>query len=238
MLELRLLLLVLYLSVLSASTSDPFVPIISRNHRSSKIFRYISARTFLSQENKTSTHIEHGHAAPHETSSLFLGDHPDSGSQSRHPTFMLDLDETCLFGNDGNDLGIALQCMGHTQELDKLYRLLINPALKPAYDAFRCLCRRETGNDSVEPRVVIYTARTSLISYASEFRPTPVALRQQPYTPKINRQSGALPHAASALPVPSARRPLTGPRHAGTGRHGTWQGSWFYQQAGRRRRGT
>ncbi len=179
------------LGLFCSSTSDPFVPVVSRNHRSSKIFRYISARTFLS--NKTNTHFENGHAGPHEIAPLNSENYPDNRSKARHPTFMLDFDETCLFGNDGNDLGIALQCMGHTQELDKLYRLLINPALKPAYDAFRSLCQRESGSDSVEPRVVIYTARTSLIFYASEFRPKPVALRQQPCTPETNYWRHAAP---------------------------------------------
>ena len=156
---------------------------------------------------------------------------------SRTPTFMLDLDETCLFGNDGNDLGIALQCMGHSHELDKLYRLLINPALRQAYDTFRRLCQRESGSHDVDPHIVIYTARTSLIFYASEYRPKPVALRQQPFTPETNCQAGALPPAPPTRPQPARRLPTQTPP-AGTLPRGTSQASWFCQQEGRRRRRT
>ncbi len=169
-------LVVFSLDDICLSTTDPFMP-ISSQRSTAKIFRYTSARAFQSQGNTTNMHLENGHSVPHDISSFDIECHQDNGPLAHIPVFMLDLDETCLFGNDGNDLGIALQCMGHTQYLDELYRLIINPALRPAYDAFRSFCQRECSSD-LEPRVVIYTARISLLFYVSEFRPKPVALRQ------------------------------------------------------------
>uniref|UniRef100_A0A7S0QN91 Uncharacterized protein n=1 Tax=Cryptomonas curvata TaxID=233186 RepID=A0A7S0QN91_9CRYP len=76
---------------------------------------------------------------------------------------MLDLDKTCLFGNDGNDLGIALQWMEKPiEDVQALYQHLVNPALRPAYDQFR----RQVKN----AKVVIYTMRSSLLFYNSNFR--------------------------------------------------------------------
>ena len=76
---------------------------------------------------------------------------------------MLDLDKTCLFGNDGNDLGIALQWMESPYEhVQTLYQHLVNPSLRPAFDAFR----RQVKN----AKVVIYTMRSSLLFYNSNFR--------------------------------------------------------------------
>ena len=47
-------------------------------------------------------------------------------------TMMLDLDKTCLWGNDGNDLGLSLQWMEKPPELVReLYSLLVHPALQP-----------------------------------------------------------------------------------------------------------
>ena len=134
-------------------------------HRSAsqKILRYASYRTVLSEHASSSSHPSDD--APH----------PDSHLAEKHPTMMLDLDETCLFGNDGNDLGIALQCMGESKYLHKLYQLLVNPALRAAYDVFRN--SSHCGCGLVVPRVVIYTSRSALLFYASEFRPKPVALR-------------------------------------------------------------
>ena len=92
-------------------------------------------------------------------------------------TLMLDLDHTCLFGNDGNDLGCALQLMGkdeahgaeHPRMLAELYRRLINPRLRPTYDAYKA-----RGKDIT---VVIYTRRPSLLKYRSLLDGAPVSLR-------------------------------------------------------------
>ena len=68
---------------------------------------------------------------------------------------MLDLDKTCLWGNDGNDLGLSLQWMEKPPELVReLYSLLVHPALRPAYEAYK-----ERG----EGEVVIYTRRPQLL---------------------------------------------------------------------------
>jgi hypothetical protein len=131
----------------------------SRRSTSQKINRYISSKAVLSQ---------HAH-------SVDEAPHPPIHVARRHPTMILDLDETCIFGNDGNDLGIALQCMGHTKDLDRLYEHLINPALRPAFEAFRASDHCNGG--LVSPHIVIYTARSTLLYYASEFRQKPVALR-------------------------------------------------------------
>jgi len=74
-------------------------------------------------------------------------------------TMMLDLDKTCLWGNDGNDLGLSLQWMEKPPELVReLYSLLVHPALRPAYEAYK-----ERG----EVEVVIYTRRPQLLQYRS-----------------------------------------------------------------------
>ena len=139
----------------------------SRRSTSQKIYRYLSSKTMLSKYANNGTCESH---------SVDEAPHPPIHLTRRHPTMMLDLDETCLFGNDGNDLGIALQCMGHCKEdLDRLYQHLINPALRPAFEAFRASTHCDGGR--VAPRVVIYTARSTLLFYGSEFRQKPVALR-------------------------------------------------------------
>ena len=56
---------------------------------------------------------------------------PD-GTPHGKVTLMLDLDKTCLWGNDGNDLGLSLQWMDNPPELVReLYSLLVHPALQP-----------------------------------------------------------------------------------------------------------
>ena len=76
---------------------------------------------------------------------------------------MLDLDKTCLFGNDGNDLGIALQWMDKPfEDVQALYQHLVNPSLRPAYEQF--------GRQVKSSKVVIYTMRSSLLFYNSNFR--------------------------------------------------------------------
>ena len=162
-----LILLIAVMGVCQTSEPGGHIP-CQHSHRSAsqKIFRYISSKTMLSEHAKNDSCIIHSiDEAPHSPMHL----------THRHPTIMLDLDETCLFGNDGNDLGIALQCVGRAKDLNRLYELLINPALRPAYDTFRKSAHCEGG--LILPRVIIYTARSTLLYYASEFRPKPVALR-------------------------------------------------------------
>ena len=85
---------------------------------------------------------------------------------------MLDLDKTCLFGNDGNDLGIALQWMERPLHVvQELYDLLLNPALKPAY-----LKLASQGKVST----AIYTMRASLLYYRSNFRCMMIPLQYAP----------------------------------------------------------
>ena len=70
---------------------------------------------------------------------------------------LLDLDKCSIFGNDGNDLGIALQWMECPyQSVRELYSLLVSPQLKPAYRRLRTL-----GNY----RCVIYTMRATFLLY-------------------------------------------------------------------------
>jgi hypothetical protein len=85
---------------------------------------------------------------------------------------MLDLDKTCLFGNDGNDLGIALQWMERPHEIVKeLYHLLLNPALQPAYSKLA---------SQGKVKVAIYTMRASLLYYRSNFRGMMIPLQYAP----------------------------------------------------------
>ena len=75
-------------------------------------------------------------------------------------TLMLDLDKTVLFGNDGNDLGVALQWMDvANSKVQELYSKLINPNLKKMYEFYT-----ESGK---EVDVVIYTRRPQIVYYKS-----------------------------------------------------------------------
>jgi len=72
---------------------------------------------------------------------------------------MLDLDKTCLFGNDGNDLGLSLQWMDKSpQVVRELYRRIVSPSLREAYDSY-------AAKGAVD--VVIYTRRPQLLKYKS-----------------------------------------------------------------------
>ena len=71
---------------------------------------------------------------------------------------LLDLDKCTVFGSDGNDLGIAMQWMNHTQaELTGLYRLLLNPCVPQTYHALKAR--------HPNLRVAIYTERPALMQY-------------------------------------------------------------------------
>ena len=75
-------------------------------------------------------------------------------------TLMLDLDKTVLYGNDGNDLGVALQWMDKTfAKVEELYKQLINPSLKKVYDFYV--------QQGKQVEVVIYTRRPQIVYYKS-----------------------------------------------------------------------
>ena len=73
---------------------------------------------------------------------------------------MIDLDKTALYGNDGNDLGIALQWM-HKDflKVQELYKLLINPSLRKVCDFYV--------KQGKQVEVVIYTRRPQIVYYKS-----------------------------------------------------------------------
>eukprot|EP00286_Rhodomonas_abbreviata_P023116 CAMPEP_0181296254 /NCGR_PEP_ID=MMETSP1101-20121128/4601_1 /TAXON_ID=46948 /ORGANISM="Rhodomonas abbreviata, Strain Caron Lab Isolate" /LENGTH=507 /DNA_ID=CAMNT_0023401097 /DNA_START=653 /DNA_END=2176 /DNA_ORIENTATION=+ len=85
---------------------------------------------------------------------------------------LLDLDMTCFWGNDANDLGCAMQWMGKPKPLlHELYSILWNPNAEVAM--------REMGK-AHDTRVVIYTMRPALLRYNSPFRRECLALRWNP----------------------------------------------------------
>lgn len=86
---------------------------------------------------------------------------------------MLDLDKTCLFGNDGNDLGLSLQWMDKSPEVVReLYRRIVSPSLRTAYDSYTAR------GDHVD--VVIYTRRPQLVNYKSCITGEVLELRYAP----------------------------------------------------------
>mmetsp|Transcript_5060 Transcript_5060/g.8138 ORF Transcript_5060/g.8138 Transcript_5060/m.8138 type:complete len:742 (+) Transcript_5060:95-2320(+) len=93
----------------------------------------------------------------HETAGSIKGD------RAENAVLILDLDKTTIYGNDGNDLGIALQWMEKpVNSVKDLYGLLLNPNVKAAYEDMRAKA------DNVE--VVIYTRRPQILEYRSCFR--------------------------------------------------------------------
>lgn len=75
----------------------------------------------------------------------------------------VDLDKAAIFGNDGNDFGIALQWMEKPySDVVKLYKLLLNPNLHETYRALSAHAHKV--------KVVIYTMRASYLVYQSCFR--------------------------------------------------------------------
>eukprot|EP00961_Rhodomonas_salina_P142787 1922164-Rhodomonas_salina.1 len=94
---------------------------------------------------------------------------------------LLDLDKTTIFGNDGNDIGLALQWMNRPKEsLDELYRTLVSPLLRPAYEQLKW--------NTQKLDVVIYTRRPALLTYRSCFRRCMIPLRYQ----KLHHDDGQL----------------------------------------------
>lgn len=87
--------------------------------------------------------------------------------------FFLDLDKCAFFGNDANDLGVAMQWMDKSyDELVSLYRLLLNPSLAMTYQILK------QTHESV--RVVIYTMRADFLFYHSICRPAIVPIHWRP----------------------------------------------------------
>lgn len=85
-------------------------------------------------------------------------------------TLVLDLDKTVLYGNDGNDLGVALQWMDKDQSIvQELYAKLISPNLRKAYNSYL-----ESGR---KVDVVIYTRRPQIVYYKSCVRQNTVPVR-------------------------------------------------------------
>jgi hypothetical protein len=85
-------------------------------------------------------------------------------------TLMIDLDKTAMYGNDGNDLGMALQWMDKDQsQVKELYTKLVNPNLRQMYDHYV--------QQGKELDVVIYTRRPQLLHYKSCFRRNTISVR-------------------------------------------------------------
>jgi hypothetical protein len=85
-------------------------------------------------------------------------------------TLMIDLDKTALYGNDGNDLGVALQWMDKEQaKVEELYRKLINPSLRPMYNSYV--------KQGKEVEVIVYTRRPQVVYYKSCVRQNTVPVR-------------------------------------------------------------
>jgi len=82
----------------------------------------------------------------------------------------LDLDKCTIYGQDGNDLAIAMQWMGRPQpSVVELYRRLMNPQIKPLMN--------QLNRSTKKTPVVLYTMRPQLLQYRSAARNTRVNLR-------------------------------------------------------------
>ena len=100
----------------------------------------------------------------------FGGD--DINAEKSRMTLMLDLDKTCLLGNDGNDLPICLQYAGKTTDMIlDLYKRILNPNIRLCYEGFAAK------GFSVD--VVLYTRRPRLLHYTSCVSGRLVHLRYQ-----------------------------------------------------------
>jgi len=102
-------------------------------------------------------------------------------------TLMIDLDKTALFGNDGNDLGIALQWMHKDfSKVQELYKLLINPSLRKVYDFYV--------KQGKQVEVVIYTRRPQIVYYKSCVRHKTLPVR---YSEGWHDDQGAGPNVVN-----------------------------------------
>eukprot|EP00960_Hanusia_phi_P031333 749232-Hanusia_phi.AAC.4 len=87
--------------------------------------------------------------------------------------FVTDLDKCAFYGNDANDLGIALQWMEKSQEtVIQLYEILLNPQVKETYTKLKAKARKV--------KVVIYTMRATFLVYRSCFRDLVIPLQWNP----------------------------------------------------------
>ena len=92
-----------------------------------------------------------------------------AGGKNSHAVVMLDLDKTSLYGNDGNDLPLALQWEDKQHAVVKeLYRLIVSPNIRPALQLVR--------EQAQDVTVVIYTRRPQVVHYTSPYRQDPVHL--------------------------------------------------------------
>ena len=82
----------------------------------------------------------------------------------------LDLDKCTIYGQDGNDLAIAMQWMGRPgSSVVELYRRLMNPQIKPLM--------KQLARSTKRTPVVLYTMRPQLLQYRSAARNSRVNLR-------------------------------------------------------------
>ena len=135
---------------------------------------------------------------PRRPASLNTGMHvvqKEAGAQEckrSKMTLMLDLDKTCLFGNDSNDLGLSLQWMNKSPEVVReLHKLLVSPCLRHAYNDY-------VGRGDVA--VVIYTCRPQLLQYKSCITGEMLNLR---YAPGMH-DAGNQVHIPASLRSPEA----------------------------------
>lgn len=67
----------------------------------------------------------------HRLTAAEEGVNTEGSAKVSRSSLLLDLDETALYGNDGNDLPISMQWMGRpTEDIEQLYKLLVSPCVK------------------------------------------------------------------------------------------------------------
>mmetsp|Transcript_6657 Transcript_6657/g.13397 ORF Transcript_6657/g.13397 Transcript_6657/m.13397 type:complete len:400 (+) Transcript_6657:19-1218(+) len=84
-------------------------------------------------------------------------------TKAEEAVFILDMDKTSIYGNDSNDLAIALQWMEKPESVVRgLYKKIVSPCIRPAYEQIqKSVSRLNT---------VIYTRRPQVVQYSSCFR--------------------------------------------------------------------
>ena len=96
-------------------------------------------------------------------------------------TLLLDLDKTCFYGNDGNDLALSLQYMGKSREtVLELFKRMINPNLRPTFERYKGSWQNVD--------VVVYTRRPNLLLYHSVLSGQIVEMRYSPHWHDAGRQ--------------------------------------------------
>mmetsp|Transcript_29938 Transcript_29938/g.73665 ORF Transcript_29938/g.73665 Transcript_29938/m.73665 type:complete len:571 (-) Transcript_29938:223-1935(-) len=105
-----------------------------------------------------------------EVAAKATGGPPPSAPQGRKYAAFIDLDNTAIYGQDGNDLGVGFQLAEKSDLLTELYEKLSNPKLTELMDGIR-----EQGlADDV--KVCLYTRRSHLLKYQTKFRSEPVPI--------------------------------------------------------------